>query len=153
MITPPTKSFFVVRISGGAADFVTNAFAPGVTSDIREAVLISDDYDTDIEAHNSMDDALAVLRKELRRDRVKISIDTKYNPLYVPSTAAELDSVLESADDNFRFVGFDGNPFTMKSVAITSNGAELATARVACHQFDLPSYAEILEAQERKVIN
>jgi len=156
MITPPTKSFFVIHIAGEAADFITNTFSPEVTSDIREAVLISDDYETDIEAHNRLDDAVNVVRKKLRKQhpRGKLAIETKHNPLYVPSTQDELDSVLEGEEsDNFRFVGFDGNPFTMKSIEIIANNNPIVSARVACHQFDLPSYSEIVNAQEHKVLN
>lgn len=153
MITPPTKSFFVIHVSGMAADFISDKFSPEVTSDIREAVLISDDFETDIEAHHGMDKALTKLRKPLGRS---LAIETKYNPLYIPSTPEAIDNVMESdTADNFRFTGFDGNPFTMKSVSIgrADNQGDLISARVACHQFDLPSYAEIIEAQEHKVIN
>ena len=153
MITPPTKSFFVIHIDGEAADFITNKFSPGVTSDIREAVLISDDYDTDIEAHNRLDDAVGLVRKQLRKGHKKLAIETRHNPLYVPATQDELDSMLEGDGEEARFVGFEGNPFTMKSVEIVSGGRPIVSARVACHQFELPSYAEILDAQERKVIN
>jgi hypothetical protein len=154
MIIPPTKSFFVLHITGEAADFITNKFSPEVTSDIREAVLISDDFDTDFEAHTSMDCAMNVFAKQLKKDRIKTQTETLHNPLYIPSTPEELDSVLGEEDgDNFRFIGFGGNPFTMKSVEITSNDRQLLAGRVACHEFDLPSYTEILQAQERKVIN
>jgi len=154
MIIPPTKSFFVIHISGEAADFITNKFSPEVTSDIREAVLISDDYETDIEAHHCMDDAVNIVKKQLRKDHIKIVTETKHNPLYIPSTPEQLDSVMEGEEsDNFKFVGFDGNPFTMKSVAISSNNEQIIAARVACHQFDLPAYSDIMAAQERKVIN
>lgn len=155
MIIPPTKSFFVIHISGEAADFITNKFSPEVTSDIREAILISDDYETDIEAHHSMDTAVNVVKKQLRKDHIKVVTETKHNPLYIPSTQEQLDSVLEGEEmsDNFKFTGFEGNPFTMKSIAITSNNKPIVAARVACHQFDLPSYSDIMHAQEQKVIN
>ena len=153
MITPPTKSFFVIHISGEAADYITNKFSPEVTSDIREAVLISDDYETDIEAHNSMDSAVDGVKKQLRKGRIKMEMETKHNPLYIPSTPEQLENVLEDLGDNFKFTGFDGNPFTMKSVAITSNDKQLVNARVSCHQFDLPTYSEIISGQENKVLN
>lgn len=155
MITPPTKSFFVIHVAGEAADFITNKFSPEVTSDIREAVLISDDYETDIEAHHKMDDAINVVRKQLRRDKIKVSTETKHNPLYIPSTQEEIDSVLQSQEETetFKFVGFEGNPYTMKSVEITSGYTPLISARVACHEFDLPSYNDIVNDQQNKVLN
>lgn len=153
MITPPTKSFFVMHISGEAADYITNKFSPEVTSDIREAVLISDDYENDIEATNSMDSAVDVVKKQLKKGRIKMQTETKHNPLYVPSTPEQLENVLEDLGDNFKFTGFDGNPFTMKSVEITSNDKQLLAARVSCHQFDLPTYSEIISGQENKVLN
>lgn len=153
MITPPTKSFFVIHVTGEAADFITNRFSPGVTSDIREAVLISEDYDTDIEAHNGLDDAVELVRGQLRLGDARTATSTKHNPFYVPSSLAELDSMLEGEGEDTKFVGFDGNPYTMKSIEIVSDGTPVVSARVACHQFELPSYSEILDAQENKVIN
>ena len=155
MINPPTKSFFVIHIAGEAADFITDKFSPGVTSDIREAILISDDYESDIEAHNRFDLALDVVRKQLRKGKIKMQMETKHNPLYIPSTQSELDKVLdtEDADEEIKFVGFEGNPFTMKSVEIVSNNTPIVNARVACHQFDLPPYSEIISGQTHKVIN
>lgn len=155
MITPPTKSFFVIHISGEAADFVTNTFSPEVTSDIREAVLISDDYETDIEAHHRMDDAMSIVTKQLRKGKVKIATETKHNPLYIPSTPEQLESVLEcgETEDTMKFIGFDGNPYTMKSVDIIANDKQIVSARVACHQFDMPTYNEIISGQQNKVLN
>lgn len=155
MITPPTKSFFVIHAAGEAADFITNKFSPEVASDIREAVLISDDYETDIEAHNRMDDAMEVVRKQLRKGKIKVSTETKHNPLYVPSTQAEIDSVLEGEEstESFKFVGFDGNPYTMKSIELSTNFMPIISARVACHEFDLPSYNDIVSGQQNKVLN
>ena len=99
MINPPTKSFFVVHVTGEAADFVTNKFSPEVMSDISEAILISDDYETDIEAHNCMDTTIDGVRKALKKSKVKMKMETKVNPLYVPSTQEQLDTVLEEQKD------------------------------------------------------
>ena len=146
MITPPTKSFFAIHIAGEAADIVMNKLSPETMTDIREAILISDDFNEDIEATNTMDAAVEKLRLQLGDE---LTVATTHNPLYIPSTQAQLDSVLEGdpSNDNFKFTGMDGNPFTMKSISITRHEEEVITAKVACHQFDLPSYTEILARQ------
>lgn len=145
MIIPPTKSFFAIHISGEATDVVTNKFSPEVTSDIREVILISDDYATDFEAHYSLDTVVEKLRSQID---LPLEEEIKFNPLYSPSTVEEIDRVLEAETcDNFRFTGFEGNPFTMKSIALSNDDQDLICARVACHQFDLPSYTEIMDSQ------
>lgn len=146
MITPPTKSFFAINISGEAADLVTNMLSPETVSDIREAILVSDDFNEDIEATNRMD---ATLDKLLLQLGSNICVKTIYNPLYIPSTQDQIDSVLEGdpASENFKFIGMDGNPFIMKSVSITCDNEQVIQARCGCHQFDLPSYSDIIHAQ------
>lgn len=150
MITPPTKSFFVIHVHNEATDMIANRFSPSTAADIRESVLISDDYPEDIQAYNEMDRAVASLQKNLEGN---IVINTLHNPLYYPSTQEQIDAVLEGSEEGetFRFVGMDGNPFTMKSVTITLDDEPLIEARVACHQFDLPTYSEIIEKHKVKL--
>lgn len=148
MITPPTETFYAIRITGEAADLITNKLSPSTTSDIFEAVLISDDYESDISAYNQMESTVKELQSHL--DQTDIKIDVKFNPLYYPATPEEIEGILESdgKSDSFRFVGMDGNPFTMTSTNISCNDELIITAQMACHQFELPALNEILDAQK-----
>lgn len=147
MITPPTKSFFVIRIHGEAADVVSTKLSPSIASDVRESVLISDDYSEDIEAQNELDKAIQQFKQGLDAD---VTVTVEHNPLYFPSSKEQIESVLESHEDGdmFRFIGMDGNPFTLKTILISKNDEPLLEGRVACHQFDLPTYSELFEAQK-----
>ena len=149
MITPPTNSFFVIHVKGEATDHVVSKLAPSTMADIREAILISNDYTSDIQAHVEMDVAVEKLKSQLGRS--DIFEHTQINPLYVPSTQDQVDQVLESdpAGDSFKFVGMDNNPYTMRSVDLSMPDCEiLVAARTACHEFPLPSYSEIISAQK-----
>lgn len=151
MITPPTNSFFAIRITGEAADIVTNKLSPSTTADIFEAVLISDDFDSDIVSFNEMDSAISKIKAELNQE--DITIETKLNPLYYPSTREQIENSLESnGDESFKFTGMEGNPFTMASTNILRNDEVIIMASMACHQFELPSLTDILDAQKREIM-
>jgi len=150
MITPPTSSFFAIRITGEAADIVTNKLSPSTTADIFEAVLISDDFESDIFAYNEMDLAIGKIKAELNQE--DITIETKLNPLYYPATREDIENSLEanSNDESFKFTGMEGNPFTMASTNIRRHDELVITASMACHQFELPSLTDILDAQKQE---
>lgn len=150
MITPPTNSFFAIHVKGEATDHVVRKLSPSTMADIREVILISNDYTSDIQANNDMDVAVDMLQDEL--GRAGVFKQTKMNPLYFPSTQDQVDAVLEGdpSGDNFKFVGMDNNPYTMKSVELSLLGDSdaLVVGRIACHEFPLPSYSEIISAQK-----
>lgn len=149
MITPPTNSFFAIHVKGEATDHVVSKLSPSTMADIREVILISNDYTSDIQANNDMDIAVNKLQDEL--GRTGVFKETKMNPLYFPSTQDQVDEMLEGdpAGDSFKFVGMDNNPYTMKSVELSLQGSDaLVVGRIACHEFPLPSYSEIISAQK-----
>lgn len=154
MIIPPTKLFFVIHASGEAADTVINKLSPTTAADINEAIIFSEEYTEDIQASNEMDVYIDELKRGLA---VPCATTTTFNPLFVPAGQEKIDEVLDGdpESENFRFTGMDNSPFTIKSVGVTqeSNDVELIHGRVACHEFQLPSYREILEAQKQVRFN
>lgn len=147
MITPPTDFFFVVHVQGEAAEAVAETISLGSMADIKEAVLISDDYENDFVAHMGMDVTIDGLKAGLFGDIEQL---TTMNPLYIPSTRDEVDAVLEEAgneDENLRFIGPDGSPFTMKTISVIGTDS-LIMGKVQCKPFDMPSYKEIIAGLE-----
>jgi hypothetical protein len=150
MIIPPTKSFYVVHVQREATDQVMEKLSPSTAPDIKEIIMISDDFPEDIQAQNEMDFTVKQLSSKLEN----ITIDTIHNPLYIPASIEQIDEVLEAdGEDNFRFIGMEGNPFTLKSTKIFRGNEDILEARVACHAFELPPYSEIIRLQENKVLN
>ena len=147
MITPPTDCFYVIQVQGEAAEFVTAVLSVGAIADIKEAVLISEDFDNDIQACNGLDETMASV-KVCMVDQ-DLTERTTHNPLYIPSTHDELDSVLDGdvKSEHFRFIGMDGNPFIMKTVSIMAGEDGLMLGKVSCKPFDLPPYSEIVANQ------
>ena len=154
MIIPPTKLFFIIHANGEAADTVVNKLSPTTAADIKEAIIYSEEYAEDIQASNEMDVYISELTRGLA---VPCSTRTTFNPLFIPAGQEKIDEVLDGdpESENFRFNGMDSNPFTIKSVGVTqeSSDEELIRGRIACHEFPLPSYREILEAQKQVRFN
>jgi len=154
MIIPPTSCFWMVRVEGDAAEFVAHTLSTSAMSDIHEAVLISDDFKSDIEGTNSMDDVIEYLKQSVpNEDTLVESFDV--NPLYIPATPEQLDSVLEGdiRSENLSFTGMDGSPFTLKMVEVTDGDREIIQGKLTCRPFDLPSYSEILQGQKDVRLN
>ncbi|WP_407303478.1 hypothetical protein [Acinetobacter sp.] len=149
MITPTTKSFFVVHIDGDPIDFIMEKLSPSTASDVSSIMLISSDFNSDIEATNMMD---------VNIDHLVEGLDTRkeeiFNPLFIPSSVDEIDAVLQcEGEENYKFVGFEGNPFIMKNVNVHHGEMNIIEGSVACHAFDLPSYPEIVALQETRMLN
>lgn len=153
MITPPTDFFYVIQATGEAAEAVAATLSPAITSDIREVVLISDDFTNDIQATNGLDETLKAMREGLLDQN--LTEETDLNPLYKPSTQAELDAVLdpEPRSENYRFIGMNSNPFIMKATRISAGDEYVLLGHVSCRPFELPSYNDIIEAQTNVRIN
>jgi hypothetical protein len=149
MITPPTSCFYLIRAEGEAAEAVSAALSVGVITDIRSAVLISGDFESDMQATVSLDSTIAVLKNQLPQHDLLQS--EAHNPLYVPSSGTAIDEVLDGGGfgtEGFRFVGMDGSPFTLKTVSVSAADQRVIEGKVSCRPFELPSYTEIIMAQE-----
>lgn len=146
MIQPDVECFYLLHARGEAAEQVASAFSPASMADISDAILISRDFDTDIEAINELDDLVELMK--LRVDDGNLVELETLNPLYFPASTKDIDSVLDDQagpeGDDFSFVGLDGSPFTVKFVNISRSEQDLITGKVAYKRFDLPSYNEII---------
>lgn len=154
MITPPTDFYWVVRVEGDAAEVVAMTLSASTMADIHEAVLISDDFANDIEATISLDDTVEYLKSLMPTDDLIEMSDV--NPLYVPSTPEQLDSVLEgdSRSENLAFTGMDGSPFTLKMVEVSDTADNhIIQGKLSCRPFDLPTYSEIVKSQASLRLN
>lgn len=152
MITPPTDIFWMVRVEGEAAESVANTLSPSSMSDIKEIVLISDDFNNDIQATITLEEALSVMKAELPTEIIEHSM---INPLYVPSSSQQIDDVMDGATggESMQFIGMDGNPFTMKSVDVTLEDRQIIKGTISCKPFELPSYNEIIRNQAKVKLN
>ena len=153
MITPPTSCFYVLRVEGEAAEFVTSLVSEGAIADIREAVLISKDYSNDIQATLSMDAAV----KSIAAHLVEANLLTTacFNPLYIPSSPAAIDEMLdlESQSEGIRFKGMNGSPFIIKTLSITLDDKNVINGQLECNPFELPNYTDIIQGQRNKLLN
>lgn len=153
MITPPTDAFYVVRASGEAAQLITAAFSPAVMYDIVNVIMLSKDYDNDIEPINELDGSLDTIRSGLSVTTLE---NTEFNPLYIPSPISELDEALDVSlkSSSVQFTAMNGNPFAVKSVEIFTEMHEpLISATVSYHAFELPPYEVIVESQTTQLMN
>ena len=154
MINPPTDCFYTIQLMGEAAELVTSTVSPGSIADIKEAILISDDFTSDIEAINKLDVAMTKMRSGLvDQDLTEL---TSINPFYVPSTPAQLNSMLDGdiKSETYHFVGMDGNPFTLKTVIVISSEEEgVMAGRVLCKPFELPPFCDIIAEQANIKLN
>jgi len=153
MINPPTECFFTMYLEGEAAEFVAATCSESVTSDIKEAILISQDFSNDISATISLDSTVERVKESLAGMEL---IEHEYiNPLYTASTPEQLDTVLEGdvTSEQIAFTGADGNPFTMKMVEVINDNRDLVQAKLSCKPFELPSYNEIMHEHANLKLN
>jgi len=148
MINPPTDCFFVIQLHGEAAEYVASTLSESTLSDIREAVMISEDFSNDIAAEVSMDNAVLNVKNSLMGEVEEL---ITMNPLYIPSGPDAIRDVLDGdfKSDTLKFTGMDGNPFTLKTTSLTSNDQGVLEAKVACKPFELPSYEDIIAGQTK----
>jgi hypothetical protein len=152
MITPPTDCFYVVRVEGEAVEYVASALSAAVASDILDAVLISTDFKNDIQATLALDKTVDDVKTRLIDDFTEF---TTLNPLYIPSSAEEIEEALDGDEttENMRFVGMDGSPFTIKVVSVSANDRDIIAGKLACRPFDLPPYSELIKAHSDIKLN
>lgn len=157
MITPPTPSYFVVRVEGEAAESVTAVLSEGAIADVLGITLISADFESDIQASISMDATITSIRTQLLDQT--ITEEVTYNPLYIPATVEQVEDMLDMDDDDLkaehvRFVGMDGNPFAIKQVMLTSETrGDVLMGTLACKQFELPPFQDVVKAHKKILLN
>jgi len=148
-----TDCFYVLQMGGEAAEYVTGLLSEGAMADIAEAVLISKDFKNDIQATISLDSVIDSIKSQLLEENLTTS--SLLNPLYIPSSAAAIDEMLDSEGrgDGMRFKGMGGSPFILKSIDVSLNDVCVIDARVECKPFDLPGYTDIIRGQTDILLN
>ena len=146
MIVAPTPCYFTGLAVDEAAQLLMMEISPAAAADITELTLVSIDFDSDIEALNNLDITV-------NRANTAISGDVSevFNPLYVPSEIEDVDNLLDLhlRSDSITFTGFAGDPFTVKMVDIKRDEMSVVTFTARHHPFELPSYTEIVDANDR----
>lgn len=152
MIESPTQSFYIITASGEAAELITATFSIGTMADIVDVIVLSKEFSNDIEPINEMDTTLETIKEGLGSVFVE---HVKFNPLFIPMKMSDLDDALEveSKNDNISFMAMNGDPFAIKIVELAANEEPLITATVRYHQFDLPSYEDIMKNQSSLLLN
>lgn len=153
MIIPPTECFYVVHTEGDAAECVAASFSEGSMSDIKQVVLVSEDFDSDIQATVSLDNTVEHVKRSMGpRDLTEKST---FNPLYIPSSLEAIESVFDNDVklEGYKFTGLDGNPFTLKTVSLEDGQDGLLFGKVVCRPFDLPPYSEVISAHVNAKLN
>lgn len=148
---PEVPCFFTVHAVEEAAQIVASMVSPAAANDIISISLQSIDFTHDIAAINQLDTIVKLVANELEKPELKET----FNPMFLPRKVSELDEMLELQlqNDAVRFVGLDGNPFTIKLTGVKQDDELMLTGKVSSHPFDLPSYTEIVQANERAFIN
>lgn len=152
MIVAPTPCYFTVSVTGESAQALMMDISPGAAADIQELTLLSEDFDSDIQALHLLDGTIDKVRAALPADA---SLTETFNPLYVPSALEDVDALLDISvrSDALRFNGFGGDPFTLKMVDLKVDSEPVATFTARYHPFDLPLYTDIVEAHDNFQLN
>lgn len=154
MIIAPTAAYYMVKAEGEAAENMVSELSPSTASDIATVILVSADFEVDIMAVHNLSRSIEYIKGSLHDP--KMSVDEKYNPLYMPAPMEQVDEMLnlDPRNDGIRFVGMNGNPYTLKTVEMKANGDEpLVTGKVDYRPFDFPGYSEIVADRERAYVN
>lgn len=146
MIADGIHSFFTTYATEEAAHAIASLLSPSTALDIIDVTLVSEDFESDIAALNQLDSVVKSITPLLGIPE----IEEKFNPLYFPSKIEAVDELLDinMKNDAMRFTGFDNNPFTIKQINVSADGANVLIGRAIYHPFDLPSYADIVTAHE-----
>ncbi len=147
MIVPTAQSFYLLHANGEAAELITSIFSVGSMSDITRVVVLSREFNNDIEPINELDASIETLKAGMSPT---VSETIEFNPLYIPSKREALDEVLEGElkASALHFTGMKGNPFAIKSIEIAEHGEPLITAIVHYKQFELPACEDIISDQK-----
>lgn len=154
MIVAPTSCYFMLKIEGEAATQLISEISPGAGSDIVTAMLASADFESDLYAVNNLDKTIEYIRSQTARSDTETTVE-KYNPLYIPGEMGMVDEALnlDSRTDGIRFVGFNGNPFILKTVEVSDGDTQLIIAKVEYRPFEIPTYSELVLSRDPSKIN
>ena len=149
MIIAPTPCYFLLKAEGDAAAQLVAELSPGTATDIDSVILVSSDFDSDISAVNSMTRSIQHIQDCTQLPATSLTTKEQYNPLYLPGNMEVLDEMLnlDARTDNIRFVGMNGNPYTLKIVEVLNDGDPLITAKLEYRPFDIPAYSDIVTAR------
>lgn len=152
MIIAPTTCYYVVRAEGETAQQIVAEVSPSVGLDIITAVLVSADYESDIQAVCHMDKSIGHLDK---LSYGGLTRNEKFNPLYIPGDMELVDDLLahDSKGETIRFVGMSANPFLFKTVEVMSGEDQVAIGKVEYRPFEIPGYSEIVESRKPSHLN
>lgn len=151
MISQTRFCFYSVTLFDEAAQQLSTEISTASALDILEATLVSEEFEYDIGAILALDAAVNSLQFGLPN----VEKIEKFNPMFVPAPVEELDDMMEPqvATDAVKFTGMDGNPFTIKMVNVEIDGQKLLSGKAQFYPFDLPSYSEIIQSHEQRIIN
>ncbi len=152
MITPEVPSFYVIRATGEAAELITSVFSPSTMADVLEVVVVSHEFSNDIEPLNEVAESLSLINEGLIST---VKQTTEFNPLYVPSTAEQIDEAIDAdvIGDVTKFIAMDGNPYAIASTKIETESGPLLTAVVRYNEFEIPSYDSVIKSCDELRIN
>jgi hypothetical protein len=155
MITAPTSCFFMLRAESEAAQQVVAEFAPRSANDIESVVLVSADFESDVNADVSLTTSMDHITSLSCITADRLDVQSTYNPLYVPGTMSSIDETLnlDARHDNIRFVGMNGNPYTLKIIEVKDGDDTMIAAKIEYRQFEIPSYSDIVQANKSTVLN
>jgi hypothetical protein len=152
MINTDAPSYYSIRCDGEGAQNITSEFmSDKVSNDITSVAMVSQTYSSDIQTLNEFDRMMAKMKALSGYDGVK---NTKFNPLYLP--VGKFADVLEVVNvDSIKFTGMNGDAFAIKTVELTpfNESSPLLFGRAVYEQFTLPSYSEIIKAEEQALLN
>ena len=158
MITPPanTPSFYVALFEEPAARFVVGLVAEsfGKTDDIREVMVTSKDFASDVLATVELQDGTSEIASHMVEIDEQCDVSTTYNPLFLPKTKSLYDTV--EVDDDGDIVSIDGfhNPFTTVTIKMSiEDHPNFIDAKVVYKQFELPSLHTSLEAHMEPLLS
>lgn len=151
MNTLGTPCFFVVKAMDEAAQLIASHLSPSTATDIVETTLVSMDFEHDISAVICMDEVISRTSEALPSS----TVEQQFNPLFLPNKIEDIDELLELQPhlDAVKFVGLDGNPFTIKHSNLKIDDNVVLMGRAQYHPFELPPYVDIIDAYERTSIN
>jgi hypothetical protein len=155
MITAPTSCFFMLRAEGEAAQQAVAEFAPRSANDIEAVVLVSADFESDVNADASLTTSMDHITGLSCIAADRLDVKATYNPLYVPGEMALIDETLnlDARHDNIRFVGMNGNPYTLKIIEVKDGDDTMIAAKIEYRQFEIPSYSDIVQSNKSTVLN
>lgn len=146
MITPPvtTKAFYSVLFEKPAVRPITELLVPVCGLDIKQVLITSLDIE-EMEATNELDIAtrriIATLNDPTAEQRVK------FNPLYLPISANELEETMElNRDGDVKSAGGFTDPYMSSTLKVSiETYPDLVDGTVSFQPFEIPPVHDVLK--------